>query len=183
MRRSMRASPVVAVPGASAVTAAVAVSGLVDEPFVYLGFLPRKKGERIALLQSLLAETRPAIAFESPRRLRRSLLDMDDMLGGRRIAICHEMTKLHEEVFRGTASDALAHFTQPRGEFTLVIAGAVNVPQDDRAAEQMAASLITELRVQGARRKARRGAHIGRYRIVAQACLSDVAGTTPRLSI
>lgn len=141
---------VVAVPGASAVTASVAVSGLVEEPFVYLGFLPRKKGERVALLQSLLAETRPAIAFESPRRLRRSLQDLDDMLGDRRIAICREMTKLHEEVFRGTASDALAHYTQPRGEFTLVIAGAANVPQDDRAAEQTATCLIAELRVQGA---------------------------------
>ncbi|MDE2688242.1 MAG: 16S rRNA (cytidine(1402)-2'-O)-methyltransferase [Chloroflexota bacterium] len=141
---------VVAVPGASAVTASVAVSGLVEEPFVYLGFLPRKKSERVALLQSLLAETRPAIAFESPRRLRRSLQDLDDMLGDRRIAICREMTKLHEEVFRGTASDALAHYTQPRGEFTLVIAGAANVPQDDRAAEQTATCLIAELRVQGA---------------------------------
>ena len=141
--------PVVAVPGASAVTAAVAVSGLVEEPFVYLGFLPRKKSQRVALLQSLLAEPRPTIAFESPRRLRRSLQDLDNVLGGRRIAICREMTKLHEEVFRGTASDALAHYTQPLGEFTLVIAGATNVPQDDRAAEQTAASLIEELRVQG----------------------------------
>ena len=142
--------PVVAVPGASAVTAAVAVSGLVDEPFVYLGFLPRKKGERVALLQSLLAEARPAIAFESPRRLRRSLQDLDEIIGDRRIAICREMTKLHEEVFRGTASDALAHYTQPRGEFTLVITGAKNVPQDDCAAEQTAASLLDELREQGA---------------------------------
>ncbi|MCY3543472.1 MAG: 16S rRNA (cytidine(1402)-2'-O)-methyltransferase [Chloroflexi bacterium] len=141
---------VVAVPGASAVTASVAVSGLVEEPFVYLGFLPRKKGERVALLQSLLAETRPAIAFESPRRLRRSLQDLDDMLGDRRIAICREMTKLHEEVFRGTASEALAHYTQPRGEFTLVIAGAANVPQDDRAAEQTATCLIAKMRVKGA---------------------------------
>ncbi|MXY47281.1 MAG: 16S rRNA (cytidine(1402)-2'-O)-methyltransferase [Chloroflexi bacterium] len=142
--------PVVAVPGASAVTAAVAVSGLVEESFVYLGFIPRKKSERVALLQSLLAETRPAIAFEAPRRLRRSLQDLGDILGGRRIAICREMTKLHEEVFRGNASDALAHYTQPRGEFTLVIAGATNVPQDDHAAEQTAASLIAELRIQGA---------------------------------
>ena len=140
--------PVVAVPGASAVTAAVAVSGLVEESFVYLGFIPRKKSERVTLLQSLLTETRPAIAFEAPRRLRRSLQDLNDILGGRHIAICREMTKLHEEVFRGTALDALAHYTQPRGEFTLVIAGATNVPQDDHAAEQTAASLIAELRVQ-----------------------------------
>ena len=115
--------PVVAIPGPSAVTSAVAVSGLVDEAFLYLGFLPRKQGERAKLLQSLVNETRPVVAFESPHRLRRSLKDMLAMLGDRRIAVCREITKLHEEAFRGSISDALAYFEQPKGEFTLVVEG------------------------------------------------------------
>ena len=142
--------PVVAIPGPSAVTSAVALSGLVDEAFLYLGFLPRKKGERASLLKSLANETRPVVAFESPRRVRRSLQDIAEILGDRRIAVCREMTKLHEEVFRGSASDALAHFDQPRGEFTLVIEGAAQSNSRDADAEALASSLLHELKAQRA---------------------------------
>ena len=141
---------VVVIPGASAVTSAVALSGLVEEAFLYLGFLPRKKGERNALLASLALEHRPAIAFESPRRLQQSLKDILETIGDRRIAVCREMTKLHEEVFRGTVSEALEHFEQPRGEFTLVLEGKATGKQDDADAEDLALSLLDELRVQGA---------------------------------
>ena len=141
---------VAAIPGASAVTSAVALSGLVEEAFLYLGFLPRKKGERNALLASLALEHRPAIAFESPRRLQRSLKDIRETIGDRKIAVCREMTKLHEEVFRGTVSEALEHFEQPRGEFTLVIEGAASGKQDDAKAEDLALSLLDGLRAQGA---------------------------------
>ena len=140
---------VVAVPGASAVTAAVAVSGLVDEPFVYLGFLPRKKSERTRLIASLRGEQRPAVFFESPRRLRRALQEIASALGDRPLAICREMTKVYEEVFRGTASDALAYFDSPRGEFTLVLAGAETDAGDDRGAHEMASILLDELRLKG----------------------------------
>ena len=119
------------IPGASAVTSAVAVSGLVEEAFFYLGFLPRKKGERKALLASLALENRPTISFESPRRLQQSLKDILETIGDRRIAVCREMTKLHEEVFRGTVSEAIEHFEQPRGEFTLVVEGKATGKQDD----------------------------------------------------
>jgi 16S rRNA (cytidine1402-2'-O)-methyltransferase len=141
---------VVVIPGASAVTSAVALSGLVEEAFFYLGFLPRKKGERKALLASLVLENRPTISFESPRRLQQSLKDILETIGDRRIAVCREMTKLHEEVFRGTVSEAVEHFEQPRGEFTLVIEGKATGKQDDTDAEELALSLLDGLRVQGA---------------------------------
>lgn len=141
--------PIVAVPGASAVTAAVAVSGLVDEPFVYLGFLPRKNGDRRRLIASLMGEHRPVVFFESPRRLRNTLQEVADVLGTRPIAVCRELTKVHEEVFRGTASEALAYFESPRGEFTLVMAGASIDVEADGSTHELASTLIEELRLEG----------------------------------
>lgn len=142
--------PVVMIPGASAVTAAVAVSGLVDESFLYLGFLPRNKGARRRLFESLERELRPVVAFESPHRLNQSLGNMLETLGDRRIAVCREMTKIHEEVFRGTVSEALTRFEQPRGEFTLVIEGGAEMSNDDRNMNVLASTLLTELRREGA---------------------------------
>jgi len=113
--------PVVPIPGPSALTAALAVSGLPADEFVYLGFLPRRKGERRQLLQQISAEARTIVAFEAPHRLTAALKDILDVLGDRRIAVCRELTKLHEEVFRGTVSEAVEHFREPVGEFTLVI--------------------------------------------------------------
>jgi 16S rRNA (cytidine1402-2'-O)-methyltransferase len=115
---------VVPVPGPSALTAAVAASGLPTRRFHYLGFLPRRAGERRKLLRGVAALPETLVAFEAPHRLRASLTDVLDALGDRRIAACRELTKLHEEVFRGTLSEALDHFQQPLGEFTLVIEGA-----------------------------------------------------------
>ena len=140
---------VVAVPGASAVTSAVAVSGIVDEAFIYLGFLPRNRGDRRRLFESLAYECRPVVAFESPNRIRRSLQDIRETLEGRLIVVCREMTKLHEEVFRGTASEALSHFQQPRGEFTLVIEGCNESSDDDSDLDALASTLLRQLRRQG----------------------------------
>lgn len=114
---------IVPVPGPSAPVTALAVSGLTSEQFIHVGFLPRKKGERRRLLESLAAEPRTLVAFESPHRLVAALRDIADTLGQRRMAVCREMTKLHEEIFRGTVSEAIEHFQRPRGEFTLVIEG------------------------------------------------------------
>src|SRR3990170_3026405 len=111
------------VPGPSAVTAALAVSGLASRQFTYLGFLPRRAGERRRLFAALRDDPRAIVAFESPHRLRVSLTALRDALGDRRVAVCRELTKKFEEVFRGTLSEALAHFGEPRGEFTLVIGG------------------------------------------------------------
>ena len=144
---------VVAVPGASAVTAAVAVSGLAADGFVHLGFLPRKRGERVNLLKSLAHQRRALVAFESPRRLRQSLPDMLDTLGDRRIAVCREMTKLHEEIFHGSIADALHHFREPKGEFTLVVDGAADTRIDAAATEAEAANMLDVLRRSGVRAK------------------------------
>jgi 16S rRNA (cytidine1402-2'-O)-methyltransferase len=114
---------VVPIPGPSAITSALAVSGITTESFVHLGFLPRKKTARTKLLQSLESDQRAIIAFESPHRLLASLRDAAEVFGERKIAVCREMTKMYEEIFRGTISQAIGHFTKPRGEFTLVIEG------------------------------------------------------------
>jgi 16S rRNA (cytidine1402-2'-O)-methyltransferase len=115
--------PVVPVPGPSAVTTALAVSGLPTDRFLYIGFLPNRAAARRRLLASVAAEAGTIIALEAPHRLAAALKDIAAALGDRRIAVCREMTKLHEEVFRGTVTGAIRHFTQPRGEFTLVIEG------------------------------------------------------------
>ncbi|MBN1691306.1 MAG: 16S rRNA (cytidine(1402)-2'-O)-methyltransferase [Dehalococcoidia bacterium] len=110
-------------PGPSAVTAAVAASGLPSDQFLYMGFLPRKKGEKRRLLGSVSSEPRTIICFESPYRVVDSLSAMLETLGDRNVAVCREMSKLHEEIFRGPLSEAVRHFSRPRGEFTIVIQG------------------------------------------------------------
>jgi 16S rRNA (cytidine1402-2'-O)-methyltransferase len=118
-----RGVPVVPVPGPSAVITALVVSGLPTDQFVYLGFLPRRKGQRQRLLSSMCDESRTIVAFEAPHRLREALTDIGEILGDRRIAVCRELTKIHEEIFRGIVSQAREHFAQPRGEFSLVVEG------------------------------------------------------------
>lgn len=120
-----RGIPIVPIPGASVVITALVVSGLSTEQFVYLGFLPNRSAEKRRLLESIVYEKRTIITFESPHRLLGTLSDMLLVLGDRRIAVCRELTKVHEEVFRGTISQAVEHFTEQRGEFTLVIEGKV----------------------------------------------------------
>jgi 16S rRNA (cytidine1402-2'-O)-methyltransferase len=118
-----RGITVVPVPGPSAIITALAVSGLPTDRFTYIGFLPHRAHARRRILEALAGETGTVLALESPHRLLAALNDVLLTLGDRRIAVCRELTKLHEEVFRGTVSGAIAHFTEPRGEFTLVIAG------------------------------------------------------------
>ena len=118
--------PVTCLPGPSAVTTALAVSGLPSDRFCFEGFLPRKAGERRARLSALQAERRTAVLFEAPHRLGAALADMAEVLGAdRRAVVCRELTKTHEEVRRGTLAE-LAAWAQGevRGEVTLVLAGA-----------------------------------------------------------
>ena len=115
--------PVVPVPGPSAVITALVVSGLPSDRFLYIGFLPRKANARQHFLESVAQEYGTIVALESPHRLLAALNDLMLTLGDRRIAVCRELTKVHEEVFRGTINQAIKHFTEPRGEFTLVIEG------------------------------------------------------------
>jgi 16S rRNA (cytidine1402-2'-O)-methyltransferase len=116
----------VVVPGPAAVVSALVVSGLPTDQFIYLGFLPRKSGERVRLFEEFARARRTLVAYEAPHRLLESLRDAHGVLGERPVAIARELTKLHEEVFRGMLSEAIAHFEAqaPRGEFTLVIGGA-----------------------------------------------------------
>jgi 16S rRNA (cytidine1402-2'-O)-methyltransferase len=115
---------VVPIPGPSAVITALAASGLPTQDFTFLGFLPRQSGDRKKLLKAVANETRTLVCFEAPHRLREALADCFYTLGDRPLAAGREMTKLHEEIYRGTLSRAMEHFREPRGEFTLVIGGA-----------------------------------------------------------
>jgi 16S rRNA (cytidine1402-2'-O)-methyltransferase len=115
---------VVVIPGASAVITALVLSGLPADQFIYTGFLPRAQKARKQFLQTVVEEQRTIVAFEAPHRLLKSLGDIKLVMGDRKIAVCREMTKKYEEIFRGTVSESIEHFSQPRGEFTLVIEGA-----------------------------------------------------------
>ena len=129
--------PVTCVPGPSAVTTALAVSGLPSDRFCFEGFLPRKAGERRARLQALQAERRTAVLFEAPHRLAAALADMADVLGPeRRAVVCRELTKTHEEIVRGTLPELVAWAQgEVRGEVTLVLAGAPEPEVDLTPAE------------------------------------------------
>ena len=141
------------VPGPSAPTAALSVSGLYGDSFVYLGFLPKKRANRVKFLASVAGQERTLVVLETPHRLRDALGDIAETLGDRPIAVCRELTKLHEEVFRGTVSQAIDHFQEPRGEFTLVIQGGTEEPVDTGDAEETATTMLAELRSQGAHAK------------------------------
>jgi len=120
---NQRGISVVPIPGPSVVITALVISGLPTDRFSYIGFLPRKVGARRRLLESIADEQGTIVALESPHRLIAALNDILLVLGDRRVAVCRELTKIYEEVFRGTISQAIEHFTEPRGEFTLVIEG------------------------------------------------------------
>jgi 16S rRNA (cytidine1402-2'-O)-methyltransferase len=111
------------IPGPSAITTALAVSGLPTDRFTFIGFLPNKAAARRKALEAIRDETGTIIALEAPHRITAALEDIRQILGDRHISVCRELTKLHEEVFRGTVGEAIKHFTTPRGEFTLVIQG------------------------------------------------------------
>jgi len=120
---------VVAVPGCSAVVAALSISGMACGRFTFEGFLPVPKKERRAHLEEVKTEKRTMVFYEAPHKLQRTLQDMLDCWGDRKIALCREITKLHEECFRTTLSEAVAHYDAhpPRGEFVLVIEGCTQV--------------------------------------------------------
>jgi 16S rRNA (cytidine1402-2'-O)-methyltransferase len=121
---------VTALPGPSAVLTALAVSGLPTDRFTFEGFLPRKS--RVAHFRSLAREPRTMVFFESPNRLPAALADLVTALGpDRRVAVCRELTKLHEEVVRGRAADVAQHFADgARGEICIVVEGAAAVASD-----------------------------------------------------
>jgi len=117
---------VVGIPGPCALVTALAVSGLPTGRFTFEGFLPMNKKNRREHLDSLKQERRTMIFYEAPHKLVSTLEDLAELFGGeRRISLCRELTKLHEEIRRTTLADALGHYreTPPKGEFVLVVEG------------------------------------------------------------
>ena len=146
--------PVEVVPGVSAVTAGLSVSGMIGDAFLFLGFLPRRGKERREGLQRAAAVPETLVLFESPHRLAATLADLKEAMGNRRVAVGRELTKLHEEVFRGTLEEAGEHFSLPRGEFVLVVEGAGDAPPEKGEAELEAVFReLASLRNSGAKAK------------------------------
>jgi 16S rRNA (cytidine1402-2'-O)-methyltransferase len=135
---------VTALPGPTAVTTALAISGLPTDRFVFEGFLPRKAGDRARRLAGLAQERRTAVLYESPRRVGAALAELAAVLGeSRRAVVCRELTKTHEEVVRGTLAELAAAFAAGAlGEITIVVAGAGDTGPDitleDAAAQAIA---------------------------------------------
>jgi len=117
--------PVVPIPGASAVLAALVSSGLPTNQFTFLGFLPRKRGELQRMIKDAGEAKRTFVFFESPHRVQKTLAIMASALGPRSLVVAREITKVHEEFLRGTPATLLEHFAKspPRGELTVVVAG------------------------------------------------------------
>ncbi len=116
---------VTALPGASACVTALSLSGLGTGRFAFEAFLPRDKKKRGIILEELKTETRTILLYEAPHRLSDTLKELYQTLGDRRISVCRELTKKHEEIMRATIGDAMAYYQEqePRGEFVLVIEG------------------------------------------------------------
>ena len=138
------------VPGPAAAIAAIVVSGLPTGRFVFEGFLPRKGAERTARLAHVAIEPRTVVLYEAPHRLRRTLTELAAVCGGDRpVVLARELTKLHEELWRGTLGNAVLHATssEPRGEYVIVLAGAPAAPPTTPAVidEELAAALATGL--------------------------------------
>lgn len=121
---------IVPLPGATAVTTALVASGLPTDSFVYLGFPPRKTSQLRQFAESLGEEKRTIIFYESPHRIRATLAVLRDFWGNRPAVLARELTKMYEEILRGTLNDLVDHFAehQPRGEMVLMVNGA---PQED----------------------------------------------------
>ena len=137
VRRAVeRGIEVRAVPGPSAAIAALVLSGLPTDRFAFEGFLPRRPGDRGRRLHVLRHDPRTVVFFESPRRVRALLREIDAALGDRRVAVCREMTKLHEEAIRGTVAEVLTTIGERglKGEVTVVVEGDHEGAPLDRAA-------------------------------------------------
>ena len=147
--------PVYSIPGCCAAVSALAVSGLPTGRFTFEGFLTVNKNSRRERLEQLKSEERTMIFHEAPHKLRTTLADLRDAFGPeRRISLCREMTKLHEETMRCTIGEAVDYYelTEPKGEYVLVVAGAE--PAEEPAATlEDGVRMVRQLREEGARTK------------------------------
>ena len=140
---------VVPLPGASSVMAALSVSGLYVDKFVAHGFLPASGSKRRRIVNKIANEPAASVFFETPHRLRDALADFATAMADRGLVVCREITKLHEEIWRGTAAEALEHFVSPKGEFVVVVApldrnaAAIQTNADGDAAERISSTAAT----------------------------------------
>lgn len=144
--------PVTAIPGPCALITALAVSGLPTGRFTFEGFLPMNRKNRKAQLQTLAAEERTMIFYEAPHKLSATLADLNAVFGGeRRISLCRELSKLHEEIIRTTLGEAVEKYRTeaPKGEFVLVVEGAPPAARDEMTLEEGLA-LVERYRGEGA---------------------------------
>jgi len=139
--------PISPIPGVSAVTAAVAASGLVDGPFTFLGFPPRQGGKRREFLERVLTSLEPIVLFEAPHRAERTLAELAELAPERAAVLCRELTKLHEEIRRGTLAELATLAEAIRGEVTLVVAPAAAAPLRDVEAERPELAVMIEQRL------------------------------------
>lgn len=155
--------PVVVVPGPTASSAALAVSGFSGRAHVFLGFLPTKRGERRKALARAADQRGALVFYEAPHRLIESLSEMREVLGDRQAACARELTKRFEQVVRGPLSELVEHFSgvKPRGEFTIVVQGAV--PLQPETALDDAAAEVEDLLAAGLSRS-RAVAHVAKHR-------------------
>ncbi len=114
-------------PGPSSVINALILSGLPPDKFVFYGYLPRKKGKRNKVLETLKHENKTVIIFESPKRVQRLLEELDKILPEREIVLTREMTKVYEEIKKGTASEILENMPKLKGEFVVLIGGKIGL--------------------------------------------------------
>jgi 16S rRNA (cytidine1402-2'-O)-methyltransferase len=143
---------IIPIPGASALTAVLSAAGLPTDRFVFEGFLPAKRSRRKERLEKLRAETRTLVAYEAPHRLQETLTDVQEILGDREAVLGREISKIHEQFLRGRISDLIAQIAKqpPRGELTLVIAGA---PGGAEPSEEILRAEIRRLKADGLRVK------------------------------
>ncbi|OGQ73230.1 MAG: 16S rRNA (cytidine(1402)-2'-O)-methyltransferase, partial [Deltaproteobacteria bacterium RIFCSPLOWO2_12_FULL_60_16] len=153
VREAIKAAiPVVPLPGPSAMTALLSVSGLATDRFVFEGFLPARRGERRERLSALREEKRTMVFYEAPHRLKESLGDLLEILGDREAVMGREITKIHEEFLRGRLSEMRARVEseEPRGEITLAVGGSEG---EAAPAQELITAEIEQLRKKGLRVK------------------------------
>ncbi|MCU1504769.1 MAG: hypothetical protein JWM12_4123 [Ilumatobacteraceae bacterium] len=170
-----------AIPGPAALVMALVVSGFDTNRFVFEGFVPRTGRDRGQRMASIAAEVRTVIVYEAPHRIARTIDDLAATCGGeRRVALARELTKLHEEVFRGTLAEAVAHLatTPPRGEYVLVIEGAPVPDPGEVTDAQLREGLLMAL-AGGADRRAAIATVMVAHRVPKRR-VYDVALTIPR---
>ena len=180
-----RGETVTVAPGASSVLAALVVSGLPTDRFSVEGFLPRKGTERRRRLAALMADERTGVVLEAPGRVAATLAEIAALDPARPVAVARELTKMHEEVWRGTAGDAASFFgAEPvRGEVVLVVAGApAEAPADERAVEAAVRRAMAEDPAAGPRQMAERvaaGLGVPKRRVYETALRLRAAGRAP----